>query len=179
MKKINIIFTVLSVFFGLFVFTTSLIMASQNDAAQSGKISKKTFYTGRFLPDHILYPVLMAFDKSLLEISSGESEVEMRIRLAQDRMISAKLLLDKGNEMLALSTITKSQKYLILASHKFLELEDPSESLHTNIVTALEKNTLNLKDCQSKFTVVDTTPISDLIIESDSLISIVKSRSQK
>jgi len=179
MKKVNILISIAAIFFGFFVFTTSLIMASQGDSSNSDKVSKKTLYFGRVLPDHSLYPVLMVFDKGLVSLSSEKAEISLRIKMAQDRMVSSQMLLEKGNEPLALSTMTKSQKYLILAAQNFLQLEEDSPELKIELITAFKQNTSGLKKCQDKFTNINTTPINDLIIESDALITILENHSQK
>ncbi len=181
MQKQKLIFAVLSVLVGVFIFTSSLVASSQKqDNADSDRVSRKQLYFGKkILPDHIFYPALMVVDKSLLFITSGESEVFLRIRLAQDRMISANSLLDKNEEGLAFSTLTKSQKYLLLASQEFLVLESHSKEVGIALLTALEENTQHMKIIQKRFKNVDTSTINDLVAESETLISIVKNKIQQ
>ncbi len=180
MQKRKYIFAVLSVLVGVFIFTSSLVASSQKqDTADSDRISRKQLYFGeKILPDHILYPALMVIDKGLLLITSGESEIFLRIRMAQDRMISANSLLDKNEEGLAFSTLTKSQKYLLLAAQEFLVLESQSDEVGRALLTALEENTQNMKIIQKRFKNVDKSVINDLVIESETLISIVKNKIQ-
>lgn len=175
MRKKKFFLAILAIFFGIILFTSSLITASQKNTLNSGELSKKKFYFGeKILSDHIFYPVLMIVDKSLLSISTGESRIFLRIRLAQDRMIGAHKLLEKGEEVLALSTLTKSQKYLILASHEFLELRDYSKEVETALLLALEQNTQNLSRIEQEFDVIPTDPIRDLIMESEALLEILQ-----
>ncbi len=177
MQKRKFLVAVLAVFFGVSIFISSLVVSSQQDLASADKVSRKQFYFGKkVLPDHILYPVLMVIDKSLLVMTSGESEIFLRIRLAQDRMISANSLLDKKEEGLSLSTLTKSQKYLILATQEFLSLPSPSDDVGTGLLLALEENTANIKKIQTRFQKIDTAPLSELIIESETLIVAVQNK---
>ncbi len=180
MQKRKYIFAVLSVLFGVFIFTSSLVASSQKqDTADSDRISRKQLYFGKkILPDHILYPALMVIDKGLLFVTSGESEIFLRIRMAQDRMISANSLLDKNEEGLSFSTLTKSQKYLLLAGQEFLSLESHSDEVGIGLLKALEENTQNMKIIKKRFKNVDTSPINDLVTESETLISIVKNKIQ-
>lgn len=180
MQKRKYLFAILAILFGVFIFTFSLVASSQQrENTDLDKVSRKQLYFGsKILPDHILYPALMAIDKCLLLISSGESEVFLRIRLAQDRMISANSLLDKGEERLSFSTVTKSQKYLLLASQEFLSLEQHSKEVGNGLLIALEENTQNIKTIQKRFKKVDTAAISDLVIESEALMVIIKNKIQ-
>ncbi len=179
MRKQNIILAIIALFFGFFIFTSSLLMASQNDTDTRSTVSEKTFYTGKTLPDHVFYPILMVFDRGLLFLTSGEKEVQTRIYLAEDRMESAKLLLKKDQEPLALTTITKSQKYLILAVSQFTQIQNPSAELRDQLISALEDNTQELKNCKSEFKTVDSMPIEKLVIESETLISMLSSGVEK
>ena len=144
------------------------------------KISAKKFYFGeRILPDHVLYPAVMLVDRGLLVVASGESEIFLRIRLAQDRMIRAQKLLEKGEESLALSTLTKSQKYLILAVQEFMSDTEYSHEVGLALYTALQENTQNLIDAENNFKVVPTDPIGDLVTESQTLLVSVNNKIRK
>lgn len=179
MKKRHVVLALIAGIVGFFIFFISLIIGSQNDVMDSERVSERTFYIGRLLPDHVLYPVVMLFDRGLLILSSGEKEVAVRMYLAQDRMSSAQQLLEKGEEQLALSTLTKSQKYLILAAHQFLQLDDFSQATQTELLRALQVNTQKLTESKSRFSVVDTAPIDDLVVESKTLISLVSAKHVK
>jgi hypothetical protein len=180
MKKRKIFLAGVAIIFGVFIFISSLFSYSQEgDADINRASSRKLYFDGRILPDHILYPVLMITDKSLLTISSGEAEIFLRIRLAQDRMITSQRLLEKGEEAMSLSTLTKSQKYLILAAHNYLSNDNYSNEAGYALLDALNKNTINLLKIQSQFNNLPTGPIGDLVLESKSLIEAISNKIQK
>lgn len=177
MKKTSLILAFLAIIFGLIIFTFSLISYSNQEFSEAERLSEKKLYFGeKVLPDHIFYPFLMIVDKSLISMSSGESRVYLRIRMAQDRMISAKKLLNKGEEQLALSTLTKSQKYLILASQDLFLQEDYSDQAAKVLLNSLNENTNNLIKIEADFKTIPTNPIADLIVESKSLLETIENK---
>ncbi len=150
-------------------------MSSQVKLHNSPKVSERKFYVGeRILPDHVLYPLLMVADKIILNVSSGNRKIYVKIRLADDRLYSAIKLLEKNQESLALSTMTKSQKYLITASQDFLGSKTKSEIVRKDLLIALNDNVLGIEKCQREFKNIDASSISDLLIESNSLIEEIK-----
>jgi hypothetical protein len=175
MKKVNFISSTLALILGFLIFGLSLIMTSQVSSSSSSNVSERKFYVGeKILPDHVFYPLLMVADKMILKTSFGERRIHVKIRLADDRLYSAKMLIEKGHEDLALSTITKSQKYLITAAQDFLNSEEQSESVREEILSALENNFRELRSCRHDFNSIDTTPIGDLLVESKVLIEKIK-----
>ena len=180
MKKRNIFIATLAILFGIFIFVSSLFSYSKSYDSNEQRVSSKSLYFGkRILPDHIFYPLLMIVDKSLLIVSTGESEVFLRIRLAQDRMITANNLLKKGDEVRALSTLTKSQKYLILATHDYLTHDNYSDEAGYALLYSLNSNTENLQKIATEFETVPTGPIYDLVAESQSLVESLSNKISK
>jgi len=174
MKKVKFVSSTLALLFGFLVFGVSLIMTSQVNLnlGNSSKVSERKFYVGeKILPDHVFYPLLMVADKIILKISFGDRKVYVKIRLAEDRLYSAKMLIEKGQEDLALSTLTKSQKYLITAVQDFLNNDSQSELVRKDLLLALKNNSRELKYCQNDFVFIETTPLGDLLVESKALIS--------
>lgn len=175
MTKVSYITSGFALLFGLFIFGLSLIMTSQVKSSSFPKFSEKKFYLGeRILPDHVLYPALMVADSVILNTSYGNRRIYVKIRFSQDRLNSAQLLIAKNEEMLALSTMTKSQKYLITAAQDFLSSKQQSESVKNDLLLALNENMLELKKCQAKLNEIDTTPAGDLLVESSVLIDQLK-----
>ncbi len=77
------------------------------------KINYPLPYPGRVLPDSPLWPLKSARDKFWLVVTTNPTrEAELKLLFADKRLGSAKLLADKGNPELAVSTLTKSEKYL-------------------------------------------------------------------
>lgn len=180
MQKRKILLPILAILFGMFIFISSLFSYSQKNSFIDEKVSsKKLYFSKRILPDHLFYPLLMIVDRGLLIISSDEAKIFLRIRLAQDRMISSQNLLKKGEEPLALSTLTKSQKYLILAANSYLSNNNFSSEAGHAILYALNENTINLLKIESVFKNIPTGPIHDLVEESKTLIVSVSNKIQQ
>lgn len=175
MTKAKFITSTFALLFGFLIFGVSLLMTSQVKLHNSPKVSERKFYVGeRILPDHVFYPFLMIADNIILKASTGNRKIYVKIRLADDRLNSALMLLEKNQEGLALSTMTKSQKYLITASQDFLGSKIKSESVRNDLLIALNENKAELEKCQHQFKNIDASPISDLLIESDVLIGQIK-----
>jgi len=81
------------------------------------KTNDKEFYFGtEILPDHLLYPAVMIADKIKLETAKKEEKLITYITYANLRLDSSEKLLNKDSHPLALTTLTKSQKYLLKAA---------------------------------------------------------------
>ncbi len=171
--KLKLWLPLFSLFLVFLIFSTSLIMASQDNGRK--RVSEKCFYFNRkILPNHIFYSVLMLGDKIILDTAHNQRKIEVRVRLSKDRLKSAKLLLEQGEEDLALSTFTKSEKYLILASQDYLqaiENDEDVEGIRKQLFSALRSNYYQLQKSQKEFQRLDTTPIGDLLIELEVLIN--------
>jgi len=178
-SKSKYVISILAILFGIFVLVSSLIAYSNREGnGEERESEKKLYISTKILPDHVFYPILMVIDQGLLAMSDDESEIYLRIHLAQDRMLSAQRLLDKDEEVLALSTLTKSQKYLISASEKYFSSENFLPEVGLGLLRALRDNTSNLRLSEKRFDSVPTGPIGDLILESENLISVIEHRVQ-
>lgn len=80
-------------------------------------------------PDHPIYPLLMLKDRfSLLLASSEENKATIQLQLAGDRLASSERLLYRKRHALALTTLTKSTKYLLAATQFFEKDSEPASS---------------------------------------------------
>lgn len=96
----------------------SLSAGNSRMLAQHGNYesSQRQFYVSQtILPDHVAYPMLMAFDKAKLITSGPEKQLLLEVEYGQRRLEYAQELLKRENATLALTTLTKAQKYLIQA----------------------------------------------------------------
>ncbi len=109
----NRLFISLSAFtLGLLVVAVSLASANQVTSYEGTQVSCRKFYFDKeILPDHVFYPFIAAADRALLELSPVPEQIKLRVKLGQKRYDYAQKLLDRGDSALALSTLTKSQKY--------------------------------------------------------------------
>lgn len=170
--KTKVVTSTLALLIGVLIFGTSLLMASQVRSKDFPRVSERRLYfSNRILPDHLLYPVLMIADRVILNLTFGDEKIYVKLGMAEDRLKSAKILLEKNQEELALSTMTKSQKYLFSAANDFLQESDQSEAVKQDLLASLIHNYNEMKECRNNFEVIDTTPISDLLTESEALIS--------
>jgi hypothetical protein len=70
-------------------------------------------YPGRILPDHFLWPVKVFRDKLWLFITvDAVKKGEILLLFSDKRLVSAKDLLKKDKPELAITTLTKAEKYL-------------------------------------------------------------------
>jgi hypothetical protein len=109
----------IALFFGLGVLTVSLVATSQV-ISSGGQLtgSRKFYLAAEILPDHVLYPLFMVFDKVKLENADPREEVLLAIVYSDRRLAHAQALMEKGDEKLAVATLSKSQKYLLSAVQK-------------------------------------------------------------
>lgn len=88
-------------------------------------------YPGRILPDHPLWFLKALRDKVWLLITTNPSrKAELKLLFADKRVVSAKILFERGKPELGVSTLTKAEKYLEEASN--LEKENRKEGLDTS-----------------------------------------------
>lgn len=115
---------------GVVILALSLLTANNLTMRGSGVPGQQwKFYLGReILPDNILYPLLMIRDRLVLDYSSPSDQVTLKLAYAEERFATAQRLLEHDEGSLAVSTITKYQKYVISAGYQVLELEAPEKN---------------------------------------------------
>ncbi len=127
----KIILVTAALFFSLGILTTSVYRTAAVDNPQSPSlkfdvteeseeatlevkelVDYDLTYPG-LLPDHFLYPLKMVRDRIWLWLTTDPlKKAELLLRLADKRIWSAQMLMDKENVELAVSTVTKAEKYL-------------------------------------------------------------------
>lgn len=127
--------------------------------------SNKQFYLSQnILPDHVAYPVLMAVDRLKLETAGSSERIYLQVDYAQRRFESTKELVDRHNSSLALTTLTKSQKYLLNAAIEALEPE-VSHSLKVYVVKSLNYYEKAIGELRASFTDSEREVIDQLLEE--------------
>jgi len=72
-----------------------------------------TLYPGSILPGNILYPIKMVRDRLLLWLTTDSlKKAELLLKLADKRLLTAKVLIEDNKPDLGVSTATKAEKYL-------------------------------------------------------------------
>lgn len=174
-KKYRFGLALIALFFGLSVLGVSLVVTS-NVLSTGGQsmASRKFYFASDIKPDHILYPVFMVFDRVSLEMSSPEEQVNLSLLYAQRRFDHGVELLESGDKELALSTFSKSQKYLMAALNQS-DLADINDKERKRLIILVEKQTreLNLVADQ-KFDGSETHALKKLIKETQVLLDRVK-----
>jgi flagellin-specific chaperone FliS len=99
------------------VFILGLSLTSSVMSAHSSTgIMGRTFYVAdKILPDHITYPVLMIIDRARLETATPLEKIYLMTEYANRRLVYASELYNKAQYDLAVTTLTKAQKYLLYA----------------------------------------------------------------
>jgi len=96
--------------------TLEFEVVNENREASLGSEKKAVEYNLTWpgiLPDHFLYPIKMIRDRIwLFLVSEPLKKAELLLRLADKRIWSAKMLVEKGKTDLAATTSTKAEKYL-------------------------------------------------------------------
>jgi hypothetical protein len=156
--------------FGMAILVLGISLASSVPSVYSTgdqfKTNDKQFYfSGEILPDHLLYPAVMAADKVKFEMSSPIEKIYAGTTYANLRLESALKLLEKENCPLALTTLTKSQKYLLMAAQMTLEL-DASEKTREHVLKTLEWHLSKHQEIKEKFSEGEKNIIDNLDGES-------------
>lgn len=171
MKHMRLLLSSMGLLLGCAILGISL--SAGNTMAQSAgdtyESSKKQFYVNEaFLPDHIGYPVLMAVDRLKLEMDTPQERVYTQVEYAQRRFVYAEELVEKDNLPLALTTVTKAEKYLINAAHEALELED-GENQRRYVEKTLIYYQTYLEDFKTQLPDADRTIVDHLQQEMSAL----------
>jgi len=132
--------------------------------------SRQLYFSQEVLPDHIAYPALMVMDKIKLSQADSKQKVYVQVQYAYRRLNHAHQLIEKGEEGLATTTITKAQKYL---NHALVE-GTKNESLSQEDIQYL------FDSYQNFYQQVDAIPpsssiVDNLAVQSDALADILAS----
>lgn len=150
--KQRLLFSFLGLMLGLGVLGLSLMSGKSGALASPSGMSAKEIYLGEILPDHIAYPFIVALDRFYLETTTPTERIHFEIKYSHRRLEYARALLEKGEgyQDLALSTLTKSQKYLLKAAleGEQIELSDSTQDL---LIRALIYNIKEVEDLTHQF----------------------------
>ncbi len=149
---------------GSLILAISLSQSSQPAFSSSGSFdaTQRRLYFDDILPDHVAYPVLMALDRVKLESASPIEEVHLQVEFGQRRLDYARALLEKGNQPLALATLTKSIKYLGLAGTSAIDQNMPA-SVRSFVSQAISFHLKEVAELQLQFSDSDRAVIDRLV----------------
>lgn len=128
MSKFLKYFLIMTAFFvSIFILFASFNISSQSRMLNSGNFKNRKFYVQKeILPDHSLYPLLMLVDRFRLEMADQERRIYLLLAYAKRRLFYATRLVEKEEIALALTTFSKSQKYLNQALLETKNLKEDS-----------------------------------------------------
>jgi len=168
-KFLKYLLIVSATFFSIFILFTSFNISSQSTMLGSSNFKSRKFYVKKeILPDHSLYPVLMAIDRFRLAMADRERRVYLLMAYANRRLFYATRLVDKEELALAITTFTKSQKYLnqALLEAKYLKeeniLNSASEQLVFFVLEGANYHQQTLTDYLEYFTEADRAVLNSL-----------------
>lgn len=108
--------------------------ANSNALAEDLTLKDRKFYFEKeILPDHSVYPLLMAVDRLRLGVAEPEKKAYLQASYANRRFFYASRLVEKGEFSLATTTFTKAQKYLNQSMIEAIELLDESDDYNIEI----------------------------------------------
>lgn len=113
----------------------SVLVLSETDY----NIDHSFAYPGKILPDSFFWPLKALRDKIWLMVTTDQlKKVELKVLFADKRLGGAVKLIEENKNEIALSTLTKAEKYLEEASltEEKLRLEGKAQSNEVNILLA-------------------------------------------
>lgn len=122
--------TALLLLFGVSVLYTSIYSLNRaiTTRMEEPLSAQRWYVSGPVLPDHPLYPALMARDRLVMYSTSAEDQPQLKMQYARKRLDSAKHLVEKGEVALAVSTLSKSQHYVWSAAKQARAMEYRGQS---------------------------------------------------
>lgn len=145
------------------VLVVSLFSAAKLGSDRNLTASGLTWYWHRpILPDHLAYPLLMLVDRLALITTKGTSaRVHMQVNYSHRRLQAATDLIEKKKPSLALTTLTKAQKYLNRAAFEALKL-DATLMDKRLVIIAIENFDSEIKKLEPNFTEFDQGVLEQL-----------------
>lgn len=176
MKPLRITFSIIGLFTASAVLAVSLASSvpSVYSASDRFKANDKQFYLdGEILPDHTLYPVVMMADRLKLEMAQPNEKITVYTTYANLRLSAAQQLLDKENYQLALTTLTKSQKYLLKAAQETLD-QNPSPTTKNHVLKTLLYHINKHQQIKEQFSQEGKNVIDELDMECQVFVDSLK-----
>jgi hypothetical protein len=178
MKKVHYLFIILPIFLAILILLVSLQSASKSKFVDQTNLTSRKFYVAKeILPDHSLYPVLMAVDRLRLELSDSEKRISLLVSYGSRRLFYGSKLLDKGNQVLAFTTLSKALKYqnqaleenIVLLERKQNNKELEDQTLAFFVLENFDQQMLVIADCRAKFNDEEKIILESLVLQGVSL----------
>lgn len=113
--KHRVLFILSGLVSAVFILGLSLTSSVMSAHSSTGIMGRAFYVNDKILPDHITYPVLMIIDRARLETATPLERMYLMTEYANRRLVYASELHNKAQYDLAVTTLTKAQKYLLYA----------------------------------------------------------------
>ena len=160
---------VIAMLVACWILLASFYSAAKDTVGKNESIKNRRFYIRKeILPDHSLYPALMAADRFRLAMADQERRVYLLAAYANRRLFYANRLFEKGNLELSLTTLTKAEKYLNQALREAKELATGSvhdqdyDELTFFILESTRDHLLSVEECGTGFNSEQRAILNDL-----------------
>ncbi len=163
--KTRLLLSSLAFVFAVGILLTSLATAGQVSSSGAKPIGNHELYFNRqILPDHMLYPMLMMADRMNLETASSNDRIFLELQYSNARLEMAEQLLAVGKPDIAVTTLTKSLKYLQEAALDAQQQSSP-DSVKSVIVRAIDYNNKEVQKILSQISDKEKGDIQRLLDE--------------
>ena len=136
------------------ILALSLTSNAMRVHSADGILTRSFYMDDQVLPDHITYPFLMAIDRLRLESASPTEKVYLQTEYANRRLAYATELFNRDESDLAVTTLTKAQKYLLHAGQHVL-YEQNNARLNTHLSKTIEYHVRHIEK------ILDSQDLSD------------------
>lgn len=176
MKPLKITFSIFGLFIASGVLAVSLASSvpsvySSNDKFRTN--DKQFYLNGEILPDHTLYPLVMVADKAKLMTAKPNERINIYTTYANLRLSAAQQLLEKDQPQLALTTLTKSQKYLLKAAQETIE-QNSANATRLHVLKTLVYHIDKHQQIKEQFSQAERNIIDQLDMESRVFVDSLK-----
>ncbi len=157
--------------FAALILATSLVSSNRAVNGAKERFSTLEFYWGsQLLPDHPFYAVLMARDRAQLWLAGADKEPTLRFQYAEKRYQAARSLAIKNKPDLAISTLSKSQIYVLDAARQ-LQVNGLTAEERVQLRSALDHSLYRLELFQDQHPDLDTELLRSLRSETQSVLA--------
>lgn len=148
--------------FAALILAASLVSSNRAMSGTKQRLSTLEFYWGtQLLPDHPFYLVLMARDRATLWLASSEREPQLRLQFAEKRFQTARTLAQQQKNDLAISTLSKSQIYVLDAARQ-LEVKGMTAAQREALRSVLDHSLYRLELFNQQYPELDTSMLQSL-----------------
>lgn len=132
------------------VLGVSLFSTHMASAGFTGNVRQELSFDEDIIPGHVLYPIVMTIDRVQLEIAPPSEKLFLEVEYADRRLAYAKLLLEQDRSDIALTTVTKAEKYLQQAARSAM-VQDTAKPVKLYIIRAMQYHQKVIPTLASKF----------------------------